>query len=254
MPEDDPGRLWQETWVGFERKNGVSSAILLVAIFGFAFGCSDDRRPPGTMTPRDGSVAADSGLEKDGGLSADANEVADSGDRPDGGDAPDAGDPPDGSLPDGSLPDGGLAPDGGDPPDAGEPSDGGDMPDGGIVADGGGPVDASAPDAGPSDGGPAMGACNNSADVAILQTVDAEGAAGMCGLSCIADPNRVMCSTDCVSMATGLSTPCSMCFAETIECTIMNCFADCLDPTDPACEQCQIASGCRAAFTACAGI
>ncbi len=217
LPDDDGGRMWHAILVGLER-----SALVIALGLALCLGCSPERRPSGSTRPRDASTA-DSGAESDR----------------DGGST---GDPMDAATLDGSGP----SDTGGVQNDAGVPSDGGPAADAGDPG-----ADAGASGA---DGGPGMSACNNEGDLAILQTVDVEGQAGTCGLGCITDPNRVMCASDCVSNATGLSAGCSMCFAAAIECTITNCIGSCLDPAAPACQQCQIDNGCRDVFTACSGV
>jgi len=52
-----------------------------------------------------------------------------------------------------------------------------------------------------------------------------------------------------------MSSECATCYADTVNCTIKNCIAECIvDPGADACTQCQIDQGCRAAFDECSGL
>lgn len=103
---------------------------------------------------------------------------------------------------------------------------------------------------------PPVSACMNAEDLGILQggDVDATGEATTCGLGCLGDDDPGACSGACVETATGLSTDCSSCYANTVVCSIQNCLAPCsADPSSEACTTCQVDAGCIDAFDNCTG-
>lgn len=96
------------------------------------------------------------------------------------------------------------------------------------------------------------GACTNREDLATLAASrDLEDAIGTCARSCIRGGEA--CATPCIEEETGLSTECSTCFGQIIECTINNCALQCISPSNPACTRCQ-ADNCQPAFVECSGV
>ena len=100
---------------------------------------------------------------------------------------------------------------------------------------------------------PVTDACIGESDQAIITdpTKDVVGNTGTCGSGCLGQPDT--CTADCLVTATGLSSDCAGCYAASFGCAVVNCALQCFDPTTPECAQCQIDSGCTAAFEACAG-
>jgi len=98
-------------------------------------------------------------------------------------------------------------------------------------------------------------ACDNTADLAIIGSVDVETAAINCGMTCIAEPDLSACTADCLQSSPGLSADCSECYGDLVECAVTNCFSECTaDPTSIACTSCQDTAGCTATFDACSGL
>jgi len=95
------------------------------------------------------------------------------------------------------------------------------------------------------------GACDNPTDEDLLVAQeDLDGVVMTCALNCIGEE---ACSTNCMIEATGLSEPCSACFAGTISCTMKNCVFQCLNAESTQCKDCQ-ESNCFEDFEACAGL
>jgi len=98
-------------------------------------------------------------------------------------------------------------------------------------------------------------ACINSSDSTIIGGTDVEAEAITCGLGCVGEPDVSGCTADCVSTETGLSDDCSECYGDMVECSVTECFTECIsDPTSVACTNCQDSSGCTAAFDLCTGL
>ena len=120
------------------------------------------------------------------------------------------------------------------------------------------------PDTGECEGGGDGGACENTADLAVLDddTVDPNGTAkscmlGPCGTSdadclaeCVANGNDTV---EPPIEGTGLSAACGACYGATTVCAAVHCLSDCLaDPNGEACINC-LGENCMADFCACAG-
>lgn len=103
---------------------------------------------------------------------------------------------------------------------------------------------------------PGDGACTNPTDLGIIEDTGAEGMSaviGNCTLPCFGNPDVSGCVGECVSGETGLSGSCSACFGDVGACTLTACIFECIDPSNPACQEC-VAASCGAAFEECAGI
>lgn len=118
--------------------------------------------------------------------------------------------------------------------------------------------DGSTPTAGASSGNVMCdatqnGVCQNPMDCPFVADGTARLTAGTCGQGCIGKPAN--CSRDCILKMLDMSSDCASCYADTVNCTIMNCLAECIgDPEADACKQCQVDKGCRSAFDACSGL
>jgi hypothetical protein len=131
----------------------------------------------------------------------------------------------------------------------------------GVIPNGGEPA-ATGGDASPSGGAPTgnvmcdpteKGVCQNDMDCPFVVDGTARITAGTCGQGCIGKAET--CSRDCIVMMLDMSAECASCYADTVNCTIMNCLAECIgDPEAQACKQCQVDKGCRAAFDECSGL
>jgi hypothetical protein len=97
------------------------------------------------------------------------------------------------------------------------------------------------------------GVCQNPMDCPFVADGTARMTAGSCGQGCLG--KAANCSRDCILEMLDMSSECATCYADTVNCTIMNCLAQCIgDPEADACKQCQIDQGCRAAFDDCSGL
>lgn len=114
------------------------------------------------------------------------------------------------------------------------------------------PAPTPEPDPAPTSDPPG-GACDNEADLAILETVDAESAANECGVGCLNADDIHACSETCIVAETGLSQPCASCFADVVVCVVEQCFFPCSQPESPACAAC-IESACIPPLEACSGL
>jgi len=95
------------------------------------------------------------------------------------------------------------------------------------------------------------GACDNQTDEDLLEVQeDLNGVVRKCALDCIGEE---ACATNCMIEATGISEACSICFAGTISCTVMNCALQCLNAESDKCANCQ-ESNCFEDFESCAGL
>lgn len=110
-----------------------------------------------------------------------------------------------------------------------------------------------APDAGPETSTEAgTGACNNSADLAIMadQAQLTSDVGGCAQKHFGAEP----ATKDCIVQETGLSDGCSQCFADSAKCIISKCLSQCIsNPQGQACTDCRVAN-CDPAFVACSGV
>jgi hypothetical protein len=135
-----------------------------------------------------------------------------------------------------------VVPNGGDTSAAGDTSSGGDASPGGGAPSGNVMCD-------PTE----KGVCQNDMDCPFVVDGTARITAGTCGQGCIGKAEN--CSRDCILMMLDMSSECASCYADTVNCTIMNCLAECIgDPEAEACKQCQVDKGCRAAFDDCSGL
>ena len=99
------------------------------------------------------------------------------------------------------------------------------------------------------------GVCQNPMDCPFVIDGTARITAGQCGKDCVMTGGDENCSRDCVLEALDMSSECATCYADTVNCTIMNCLGVCLaDPEAVACKECQVEKGCRAAFDECSGL
>jgi hypothetical protein len=97
------------------------------------------------------------------------------------------------------------------------------------------------------------GVCQNDTDCPFVDDGTARITAGSCGQGCIGKDED--CSRDCIVMMLDMTSECASCYADTVNCTIMNCLAECIgDPEADACKECQVDKGCRAAFDECSGL
>jgi hypothetical protein len=95
------------------------------------------------------------------------------------------------------------------------------------------------------------GACTNADDQAIVDEQDVETIARDCAISNLGNPAA---ATTCIEDATGLSTPCIVCFNGIVECGIASCIGDCIiDSASAACNDC-IEENCYAPFIECSGL
>jgi len=98
------------------------------------------------------------------------------------------------------------------------------------------------------------GVCQNPMDCPFVVDGTARMTAGTCGQGCVASSDK-NCSRDCILKKLDMSSSCAKCYADTVNCTIQNCLAECIaDPEAAACKQCQVDQGCRAAFNDCSGL
>jgi hypothetical protein len=125
-----------------------------------------------------------------------------------------------------------------------------------ATSEGGGDTASSA--GAPSNGNVACdasvdGVCQNATDCPFVVDGTARLTAGTCGQGCIG--KAANCSRDCITMMLEMTSECASCYADTVNCTIANCLAECVgDPEADTCKQCQVDKGCRADFDACSGL
>ena len=147
---------------------------------------------------------------------------------------------------------------GGKSSSAGKSSTGGDSsgPVGGATEPGGGDTStaAGAPSSGNVMCDPTQdGVCQNATDCPFIVDGTARITSGNCGKGCIGKAET--CSRDCIVMKIAMTPECATCYADTVNCTIKNCTGECFaDPEADVCKQCQVDSGCRAAFDTCSGL
>ena len=97
-------------------------------------------------------------------------------------------------------------------------------------------------------------ACMNDLDLGIYH-LDPDGidaTALNCAQQCMVDVDPKGCATDCVSTGTGLSAPCSGCYADFYGCGLVNCVTPCLEGWSRDCAICYLDT-CGAGFLACSG-
>ncbi len=97
------------------------------------------------------------------------------------------------------------------------------------------------------------GACNNPADLAVINGPGFDTARSDCTVSCAFNPILQQCLRDCLVQA-GLSSECADCFAARDACVITNCFSACMDPGSQACLTCINTYGCDSTFDTCSGL
>jgi hypothetical protein len=97
--------------------------------------------------------------------------------------------------------------------------------------------------------------CQNEMDCPFVADGSARVAAQDCGKGeCLssADEN---CARDCILADLDMSSECASCYANFVQCTIMECLAACVaDPNSDGCLECQETSGCRPDFDDCSGL
>ena len=101
---------------------------------------------------------------------------------------------------------------------------------------------------------PPDGACDNEADLALLEggEIDPEAEAQACAMNCIGEPPG--CATTCIVDETGLSEACAGCFGAMINCAMENCIGQCMEnPESEECMQC-VEDSCMADFADCSGV
>jgi large repetitive protein len=76
---------------------------------------------------------------------------------------------------------------------------------------------------------------------------------GECYLQCINSGNAEECIAECLVANTPLESNCAECLNGYISCLVQSCQVECLQP-GPACQLCQIESGCRAVYVSCTGL
>lgn len=99
-----------------------------------------------------------------------------------------------------------------------------------------------------------QGACDNPADLAIINAGGLETVFWDCSISCLGSPDFDQCVSDCLVSQTGLSQGCADCFGALSGCIVSNCLNSCFDPTSPECLECIEAAGCASGFETCSGL
>jgi hypothetical protein len=98
-----------------------------------------------------------------------------------------------------------------------------------------------------------QGVCQNEMDCPFVADGTARLTAGSCGQGCIGKAET--CSRDCILMMLDMSSECASCYADTVNCTIMNCLSECIGAAETdACKMCQVDKGCREEFDQCSGL
>lgn len=95
--------------------------------------------------------------------------------------------------------------------------------------------------------------CTNTDDLQIWNTggkINFRNYMNTCGKKCIGNND---CTTKCVKDIEGYSENCSKCFGNIGECTVKNCFINCINGDTPTCEQC-ISKNCDDSFHLCSGL
>ena len=104
------------------------------------------------------------------------------------------------------------------------------------------------------DGECVEGACLNAGDEMILQDDTVNDTISICNVNCFFDGGAEGCAVDCITSETGLSEDCASCHSELFDCTIDNCFGECIaDPESETCVACKEAN-CYEAHAECSGI
>jgi hypothetical protein len=99
----------------------------------------------------------------------------------------------------------------------------------------------------------ADGVCQNATDCPFVADGTARMTAGTCGKGCIGKEET--CARDCITEELPMTEECATCYADTVNCTIKNCTAECFaDPSAQICTDCQVEAGCREAFDTCSGL
>jgi len=97
------------------------------------------------------------------------------------------------------------------------------------------------------------GACNDTQDLTIFKN-DYSTFHGLllnCSQSCLGTLN---CTQKCCETSIGLTTGCSLCFAEDVGCTAQHCISICFaNPNSPKCVACS-EQYCFPALVTCAGV
>ena len=101
---------------------------------------------------------------------------------------------------------------------------------------------------------PPAGACDNAADEAVDASFDLQAETTTCTIQCLSSDNRVACVNACLVAATGLSSDCSQCYANSSECGLQNCASECaVNQSSAPCQAC-LEANCIPAFEACSGL
>ena len=138
--------------------------------------------------------------------------------------------------------------------DDGDGGDGGDGDiDGDVDGDGDGDVDGDVDGDGDGDATPGGAPCDNEADLGVIASIDVNAESNTCGATCAFDAEPWSCSNSCIVDATGLSDGCSACYSDSVICTVDNCLALCMDPSNPGCNPCR-EEHCMPAFWECSGL
>lgn len=100
---------------------------------------------------------------------------------------------------------------------------------------------------------PVTGACDNEVDDVAHENFVLLDEAVTCTVGCLSDPARPACITACLSSATGATTACAGCYADSSECGLLNCAGECaIDQSAPECQAC-LDANCIEAFDECTG-
>ncbi|MFT5435104.1 MAG: hypothetical protein ACI9OJ_005821, partial [Myxococcota bacterium] len=96
--------------------------------------------------------------------------------------------------------------------------------------------------------------CVNDDDQAAIGNTDVAQAGQDCSLTCLGNAEFAGCTGECTADATGLSSPCGLCFGLEVACAFELCLTPCT--TDPASAECIgcLENNCAAGFEACSGL
>lgn len=95
--------------------------------------------------------------------------------------------------------------------------------------------------------------CQNDTDCPFVIDGTARTTAQTCGKGCIGGDEN--CARDCILEDLQMSSDCAACYADFVNCTIVNCVGACLkDPDSDGCHTCQEEKGCRPDFNTCSGL
>lgn len=114
----------------------------------------------------------------------------------------------------------------------------------------------------PGDGSPNVGCdpeaattCQNDTDCEFVVDGTARATAQVCGKEECLGSEDEDCARDCILRDLKMTSECAACYADTVNCTIANCLAECIaDAESKGCLACQEAEGCRPTFNECSGL